>query len=233
MVDLVVLVGLLFGLEILQTTVFTLVLGNAPDEVYRKWTPVSTVIAGFVLAGAVLWMARLRGQSRQALGLVTRQWAANVGIGLLGGVAVLLLTIIAGLYLQFVFPELIPLLRESQENINEVLPAMSLRTIFLLCVAVSFYEELVFRGFALPRLRVLTGSWWSAVLLAAGGFGLLHLYEGALTTIPIMVLAAVLSVQFIWRRSLVAPMLTHFVFNAVQLCLLQEYNEVVKSVSCS
>ncbi|UCG31992.1 MAG: CPBP family intramembrane metalloprotease [Phycisphaerales bacterium] len=226
MVDIVMLVGLFVGLEVVKEAVFTIVVGDAPHEVYREWTPASTAVSALVVTGAVLLIARARGQSRQALGLVASRWPGNVGIGLLGGFAVLFLTVIAGMYIQFVFPELIPLLQESQENINKVLPPMSLGTILALCIAVSFYEELLFRGFVLPRLRVLTGSWWSAVLLGAASFGLLHLYEGALTTIPVMALAAFLSVQFIWRRSLVAPMVTHFIFNAVQLILLQKYSEV-------
>ena len=224
--DLILLAALFFGLQLAQQVVLVELLGDAPDAAYRQWTPWMIVGAGIVLALAALAVARGRGQSWGALGLTGHRWSLDTLVGFVGALGVMAVTVVGSIYVQMYFPHLVPLMEESQEQISETLPPMSLGSIVLLTAVVAFYEELLFRGFMLPRLRVLTGSWWSAVLLGAGCFGVLHFYEGAVAVTMVMGLAVLLSVLFLWRGSLVAPMVTHFVFNTIQLTALQLLNEV-------
>ncbi|MGZ3459224.1 MAG: CPBP family glutamic-type intramembrane protease, partial [Archangium sp.] len=55
-------------------------------------------------------------------------------------------------------------------------------------VLVTGFEELTFRGFLIPRLRVLLGHWYAAVLVSAVLFGLGHFYEGTLAVFQTAVL---------------------------------------------
>ena len=223
-VDIVLLGGLFIGLQFAQQTVLFLFLGDAPEEEYRRWAPGAIVGAGVVLAMVVMAVGWRRGQSLAAVGLTGRRWPLDAAIGVLGALGVIVLTVVGSIYVQVHLPYLVPLLEEPQKQINEALPPMSLGTIVMLTAVVAFYEELLFRGFMLPRLRVLTGSWWSAILLGAALFGVLHIYEGPIAVVLVMGLATLLSVLFVWRGSLLAPMVTHFLFNTVQLGALQFLN---------
>ena len=81
-------------------------------------------------------------------------------------------------------------------------------------------EEVAFRGFLLPRLRITLGSWIPAVLAGAALFGAGHFYEGPLATVQTASMGLVLGLIFVWRRQLVACVLSHVTFNALALLLL-------------
>jgi uncharacterized protein len=54
-------------------------------------------------------------------------------------------------------------------------------TTLLLPISSALLEEMVYRGYALPRLQVLTRRKWLAVLLTASGFGVQHIAFGLLS----------------------------------------------------
>ncbi len=87
-------------------------------------------------------------------------------------------------------------------------------------VLLAAFEEVVFRGFLLPRLRRLTGRWWLAVLLAQILFGLGHLYEGTFAVTQTMMLGVYFSVVFLWRGHLGAPIAAHAAFNSIMFGLV-------------
>ncbi len=81
---------------------------------------------------------------------------------------------------------------------------------FFLVVLVAFAEETIFRGYLLLRFRgVNLGLPW-AVLLSAVLFSLGHGYEGSSGVITVGAMGLWLAVVYVWRRSLVAPMVMHF-----------------------
>ncbi len=88
-----------------------------------------------------------------------------------------------------------------------------------LIVVASATEEIVFRGFMLPRLRVVVGSWGPALLLGAISFGLGHAYEGALATVQTAGVGLGLGVIYLWRRRLWTCIAVHVGFNALALLL--------------
>lgn len=47
-------------------------------------------------------------------------------------------------------------------------------TLLLIPITSGVTEELVYRGYALPRLEALTGKRWQAIAMTAAGFGLQH-----------------------------------------------------------
>jgi membrane protease YdiL (CAAX protease family) len=84
----------------------------------------------------------------------------------------------------------------------------------LVTLLIGLWEELVFRGFLMPRLRRATGSWAIAVLLSTAVFAALHVIDQVPAA---LVLVTVLSLMFslvtIWRRSIVPAVVAHALFD--------------------
>ena len=93
---------------------------------------------------------------------------------------------------------------------------------FLLAVVVAAaFEEVAFRGFLVPRVRALTGSWPLAVALVSIAFGLGHLYEGALAVVQTAFLGVYFAFLMLLRRRLLGPIVAHAAFNAVMLLVVR------------
>lgn len=79
-------------------------------------------------------------------------------------------------------------------------------------------EEMIFRGLILPIVQKWTGKLHAAVWISALLFSAMHLqFYGFL---PRLVLGALLGYLFVYTRSLWAPIIAHFVNNALALVLL-------------
>jgi len=85
---------------------------------------------------------------------------------------------------------------------------------------VTGFEEIAFRGFLIPRLRVLLGHWPAAVLASAALFGLGHVYQGTLAIFQTAALGAFFGFVFILRFRLPSIMLAHAAFNTVNYALM-------------
>lgn len=76
-------------------------------------------------------------------------------------------------------------------------------------------EEIILRGWLLPKLAARMGGWVWPILLSAGGFGLMHI----LVDVPTMIYATVLGIFAGLARRLTgrlwAPVVLHFVNNLV------------------
>ena len=81
-------------------------------------------------------------------------------------------------------------------------------------------EEIVFRGYAIERIRTLTGSRWAAGLLSAGVFIAVHVGSwGYAQLIVVAFGAAILTMLYIWRRDLASNMIAHFLADFVGFML--------------
>lgn len=80
----------------------------------------------------------------------------------------------------------------------------------LLVVVVAICEEVIFRGYLILRLENVTGSMRAAILLSAILFSLGHGYEGSAGVVTVGALGLVFALVYLWRGSLVAPMVMHF-----------------------
>lgn len=87
-------------------------------------------------------------------------------------------------------------------------------------VLVTGFEELAFRGFLVPRLRVLVGRWSFAVILSALLFGMGHFYEGTLAVAQTAVLGIYFGFVFLYRGRLPSVMLAHAAFNTLNFALM-------------
>ncbi|MCY1036726.1 CPBP family intramembrane metalloprotease [Corallococcus sp. BB11-1] len=87
-------------------------------------------------------------------------------------------------------------------------------------VLVTGFEEFVFRGFLVPRLRVVLGRWVPAVLVAALLFCVGHFYEGILAVFQTFVLGAWFGFVFWFRGRLLPLIVAHAAFNTISFALV-------------
>jgi membrane protease YdiL (CAAX protease family) len=81
-------------------------------------------------------------------------------------------------------------------------------------------EELFYRGYALERLRTLTGNAWIAAALTIVPFALFHYRQGPAGILIAGVAAVILTALYLKRRDLPAVMLTHFTVDFIPNVLL-------------
>ncbi|MFN2557044.1 MAG: CPBP family intramembrane glutamic endopeptidase [Nitriliruptorales bacterium] len=83
----------------------------------------------------------------------------------------------------------------------------------VLVVVVAVSEETIFRGYLMRRIEELSASPAWAIVLSAAIFSLGHGYEGSAGVITVGLSGVVLGVVYWWRRSIVAPVVMHFLLD--------------------
>ncbi len=81
-------------------------------------------------------------------------------------------------------------------------------------------EETIFRGYLILRFREVTSNTAAAVLLSAVLFSLGHGYEGSAGVVTVGVMGLVFALVYLRRRSLVAPMVMHFLQDFIGIVLV-------------
>jgi membrane protease YdiL (CAAX protease family) len=81
---------------------------------------------------------------------------------------------------------------------------------FVLVIIVALAEETIFRGYLLLRFQGARLGPLAAALLTSLIFALGHGYEGAAGVITVGFMGLVFALIYLWRGSLVAPVLMHF-----------------------
>jgi membrane protease YdiL (CAAX protease family) len=90
----------------------------------------------------------------------------------------------------------------------------------VLVVIVALTEETIFRGYLILRLKAITANPTAAVLLSAAIFSLGHGYEGSAGVVTVGVMGMVFALVYMWRKSLVAPIVMHFLQDFIGIVLL-------------
>lgn len=96
----------------------------------------------------------------------------------------------------------------------------SLPVTFLTIARAGFSEELFYRGYAIERIEALTRSKWLAALVSLLAFGLFHFWLGVTGVIVALVLGAIITAFYLWKRDLVAAIFAHFLVDFVPNVLL-------------
>jgi membrane protease YdiL (CAAX protease family) len=173
----------------------------------------------------VLLLLRADGQRVAALGLVGRRawFDALIGVpltlgafatALVSGIAVSIVTMAAGSSL---------VQRESISRTTTLLDLFgdaSLGTFAAAIAVTATFEEVVFRGFLLPRLRRVTGSWIAAVAIASVLFGAGHVYEGWTAVVQVIALGVFFSGVFLGSARLLPAVVAHASFDVAVFALL-------------
>jgi membrane protease YdiL (CAAX protease family) len=90
----------------------------------------------------------------------------------------------------------------------------------ILVVVVAIAEETIFRGYLILRFRSVTTNAAAAVVLSALVFSLGHGYEGTAGVVTVGFMGLIFALVFLWRKSLVAPMVMHFLQDFLGIVLL-------------
>jgi len=90
----------------------------------------------------------------------------------------------------------------------------------LMIIIVAFTEETIFRGYLILRIKSITGSSFMAVVISTIIFSIGHGYEGLAGVIIVGIMGASFAVIYMWRKSLIAPIVMHFMQDFVAIVLV-------------
>jgi membrane protease YdiL (CAAX protease family) len=187
----------------------------------KGWIPVSKTPLLLLVGWGSL---RIRGLRARDVGLrIPAGWPRIVAIGVAWGVAMWLL--------EFFFT--MPMLQRALgywpdlTDFNGLVGNLPLLGVYLALnwVLAAFGEEMVWRGYALPRAAEFLGSgtraWVLALLVVNVAFGLAHLYQGPSGVIQNVVAGVLLGVLYLATgRNLVAPMVAHGIGNSIDMTVM-------------
>jgi len=176
-------------------------------------SPVENVVK-LLLIGVCLAIGFSSGVSRRQLGWDPGQGLTEVWLGLGLGVGFSLLSTLGTMLAVKVFgPEIY-----SPAIMKNIVPR-SREEWFPVLVAILpavILEELLFRSFLLGGFSLIIPAIVAALLFSTF-FGLMHAPQGILGVVGTGLVGFVLSVVFIWRGSLLAPLVAHYTTNVLQL----------------
>lgn len=226
--DIGILVVLLLAWELLVAVGLGLALGVAlgggdadiglDDGAFQRLAAMPALILRAL--GALVIVAlivRNRRGRRGSVGLCSQKPVLDILLGS-GSVPVLYgLTLLWVVLAWALFPELYRQLTENAGRITAVLPRLHPLTFGAVALTVGLYEELVFRGFLMPRIRRATGSWTLAVVGNTVLFTSLHWFDQTpAAMVPIAMISLVFSLVTVWRKSILPAIIGHFLFNWAQ-----------------
>jgi membrane protease YdiL (CAAX protease family) len=181
------------------------------------FTAVATIFRDLALVSLILFFLWRNGENVDRIGWSFRRAGREMALG-------------AALFIPFVFGAALlerGLLRLGLSRPATPTPsflAASGGAEFLLAAVlvavVAVTEETIFRGYLLLRFQTLLRSPALAVFLSSVIFSLGHGYEGSAGLATVGVMGAVFAVIYLWRRSLVAPIVMHFLQDFLSIVLL-------------
>ena len=187
----------------------------------RLLLPVLIMRTAIVMA-LVIGMLVRRGQSLRSIGLGGQFTITNgiihmvIGIACTGVAYALLISWLVAS--QYFWPGWIEEMGQNAQQLVNLIPAMHPLWFVPLMLMVGTYEEILFRGFVMTRLRRALGGWTPAVIVTTLLFTAAHVGDQKLAAMPIIAgLSIIFSIATIWRRSLFPAIIGHFLFNLSQM----------------
>ena len=178
-----------------------------------------TLLDTLALVALMVLLMRTRGERPAALWLGGRPVLRE----LLAGITHLPVVFLIAATLLLVMRALTPQLHNVDVNPFEALAGNSLRDAALLglvaIVAGGVREELQ-RAFLLDRFERYLGPSWAGVVILSTAFGLGHLLQGRDAAIATGAMGAFWAVIYLRRRSSVAPMMSHALFNSLEVLII-------------
>jgi CAAX protease family protein len=173
----------------------------------------------------IAWASlRLRGLRWRDAGLrLPEGWPRLVAIGVVVGIAMWLLEFF------FTMPMLHRVLGYWPDltDFNDLIGSARLLAIYLAFnwMLAAFGEEMVWRGYALPRVAAFVGTgtraWMVALVVVNAAFGLAHFYQGPSGMIQATVGGVLLGILYIATgRNLLAPILAHGLGNSIDFTVM-------------
>jgi uncharacterized protein len=95
--------------------------------------------------------------------------------------------------------------------------------IIVLCLLVTVSavaEETLFRGYLILRFYEITAHLGPSVIISTAVFALCHAYEGLVSAATVGILGLIFAIIYVWRKSLIAPTVIHFLVNFILVVLM-------------
>jgi membrane protease YdiL (CAAX protease family) len=168
-----------------------------------------------VLLALIALCLRRHGERPRDVFLGTRPIGREAMLG--AGLAPLLLGATLGLLA--LIRVLAPALHNVPENPLEAFieaPGTLAALAIVVIIAGGLREELQ-RAFLLHRFAQRLGGAWVGVVITSVSFGLGHTLQGRDTAVALMALGAVWALLYLHRRSAVAPVVSHALFNSAEV----------------
>ncbi|MGQ0430701.1 MAG: CPBP family intramembrane glutamic endopeptidase [Gammaproteobacteria bacterium] len=150
-------------------------------------------------------------------------WMKLAAIGIAAGIAMWLLEFFVTMRLLHRILRYWP----DLSTFNDLVGSVELLLIYLALnwVLAAFGEEMIWRGYALPRVAQFCGTgaraWVIALIVVNLAFGLAHLYQGPSGVIQAIVAGVLLGVLYVATgRNLVAPILAHGIGNSIDFTVM-------------
>ncbi len=180
-------------------------------------TAVSTILRDLALVSLILFFLWHNGESVALVGWTFRNGWRDIGLGvglfipMFFGAGLLDNALQAAGFSAPSTPQPAAL---AAKGMGEYLLAIVLVSV----IAVA--EETIFRGYLIVRFRAITKSPIIAIILSAVIFSLGHGYEGTAGVITVGAMGLVFALVFVWRKSLVAPMVMHLLQDLLSVVIL-------------
>lgn len=168
-----------------------------------------------ILLTMIVWLLRMRGERPRTIFFGERPVAPEIGVGFLSVPVVVTIVIV----LMMAIRVFVPSLHNVPDNPLEGLLGSQtglLAFLFVVIVAGGLREELQ-RAFLLHRFRTDLGSAGLGVVVTSLAFGLGHTLQGWDAAVVTGVLGATWGVMYLARRSAIAPIVSHSLFNSGEL----------------
>lgn len=180
-------------------------------------------LRGVAVVIVVILLARGDGQSLGSLGLRRERLGRELGVGLLATGGAFAADIASAIPLAFFLVVSGTKgaamgggdVQRRAEGLGELLPHGGALAFALTAIFAAAFEEIVFRGFLLGRLKRVSGSWVVALLVASAIFGSGHLYEGFYAVFQTFVLGLFFGLLALRRGRVESAIVAHASFDAI------------------
>jgi membrane protease YdiL (CAAX protease family) len=162
------------------------------------WTIFLISLAGIRRRGTIPW--------RQIIGT---EWRGPITIALHLGVAVLVFGVMV--LIGNISNTVLGPFQHDSRAFHAMVAQTPVEALAFLVLALSagIVEEFVFRGYIQRQFQTLFGNTALASVAQIAIFTYGHLYQGWLRLIPVVLIALVLTLTALWRRSLIPGMIAH------------------------
>ena len=192
-------------------------MANQQGNIGFTVTAIATILRDLALVSLILFFLWQNRENVSQLGWVLRNGWREVLVGVILFVPVFFGASLLDSFLNsigFTSPKApLPSFLQSSGILQTILA-------IILVIVVAIAEETIFRGYLILRFKSLTNSAALAAILSAVVFSIGHGYEGSAGVITVGTLGLVFALVYLWRGSLIAPMVMHFLQDFISIVLI-------------
>lgn len=109
----------------------------------------------------------------------------------------------------------------NRENSFEKIIKLSLNKRVFIVLTAAFVEEILFRGYAIERLSLLTHNIWIAGIISTTFFTIAHISGWSIRhLIPVFITGLFLSILYIIEKDIIACIIAHSIIDGVAFILM-------------